>query len=145
MTDREGSNQAEPAGITGQKPVMIPNLCQKHQRDLVRKLHMSDRDPWRVAMTVTQIMLFTWTTADVGFHRRTEGHTANFNIVLAEIGCLACRSHDGFARAIRLIRERGMSHAAAVSRNEIVDELWPIQARIDAMEDQLPKEPDVAS
>jgi hypothetical protein len=116
-----------------QPQVMVQRFCTKHERDVVRRLKLQPTDPWQATMTVVQILLFTWTTADPGFHRRTAGDAANMSLVLAEIGCLACYQHDGYVRAIGLIRERGLSHAAAVSRHDAADELWPIHARIAAM------------
>lgn len=137
MTDSDAANVEKPwrRPATPTEPqVVIPRMCPRHERDVTRRLRLTQNDPWMATLTVVQILLFTWTTADVRFHRRTEGDLKNMSLILAEMGCMACVHGDGFTKAIGLIRDRGLGHAAAVSQNEVADELWPIQRRIDAMD-----------
>lgn len=118
------------APIPPDDAVMIPDLCERHLSDLVRRrLRMHDHEPWRAAVVVAQLLLFTWTTGDRRFLARTEERTENFSLVLAEIGCLACFDRAAYGRVCRLMRKLGVDGAARVAQQKASDPDWPIEAR----------------
>lgn len=83
---------------------------------------MGPETTWRATDFVAKLLLFQGTTADERFQARIGGDfKANANVVLAEIGCLACFSPELYERVCRVMA-KGLSHAAAVTQGKIADE-----------------------
>jgi hypothetical protein len=101
--------------------VMVPDLCDRHLHELVvRRLKLAPSDGWRAKVIIAQILLFQWTATDPRFWRRCgktveERDRQAMNIVLAEIGCLACYSPRGFSTIWRMIRD-DLDGAVAASK-----------------------------
>jgi hypothetical protein len=112
--------------------VVIPQMCQRHQRELFRKLKLGGQDTWRASLILCQILLFGWVQTDRRVYLRTAGNIEDMTAVLAEIGCLACFDRDGFSRAARMMKE-DEHHAAQVSMGKEEDPHWPIKDRIAAL------------
>lgn len=113
------SNEFDP---TIRPQVAIPKLCDFHLRDAVHfRLKLKEWEPWRANLIVLNILLFQAISGDERIWKRAEGKTENLGLVLGEIGCLACWSHLAYRRVIRVLK-KGLDHAAAVSKGEIIDD-----------------------
>jgi len=107
----------------------------------VWRLKVGEDGPWQVALITMQILCFTWATTNPSFNKRLQGapgdadehaHPRDMNLVLAEIGCLACFDGEGYDRASILCR-RDLSRAAKIAQGKEKDPDWPIDARVLAL------------
>lgn len=91
-------------------PVMIPSYCESHLYELlVLRLGIPESGPWQSRTVISQMLLFQWVCVDPRFWRRCgneecERDTHAMNIVLAEIGCLACFAPKGFRVVWQMMR-----------------------------------------
>lgn len=106
--------------------IVVPRLCQRHEHDLVvQQLRLSPNDDWRSHMVLALILLFQATTATDRFRKRCGGDrdagddadVAAMNIVLSEIGCLACWNGAVYRLVLSVFRRGGFEHAAAVGKD----------------------------
>lgn len=111
--------------------VVVPQLCQKHQRALIQRLMIPESGPWRVAIITAQIMMFQAAVAnDVVWQRCSaladgQPNSEDLSLVLAEIGCLACFEREGWLRVLRIMGTKGIRYAAQVAQKQIEDADWP--------------------
>lgn len=129
---RQAVEQPMPPAVRRETPVIqIPALCANHQHELVvHRLQIPESGPWVLAMIIMDVLLFQWATKDPGIWKRADGEVADLTLVLAEIGCLACRYPDGFGAAVRVL-QKGIDHAAAVSQARATDPDWPVLTATD--------------
>lgn len=109
--------------------VCVPALCVKHQRVVIDRLRIPKHGPWNAALMIVNLLLFGRVIADDRITERigdAEGveFASTASLVLAEIGCLACFQGDAVYQAIKLIKRKGLKHAADVSRGEIAHPFW---------------------
>lgn len=106
--------------------IHIQRLCARHEHELVvHRLQIPEDGPWLVAVVTAQILLFQWASADDAIWKRAERDAANLTLVLAEIGCLACRYVPGFDAAVRVL-QKGIDHAAMVAQGKASDPEWTV-------------------
>ena len=110
--------------------IYIKNICKKHQEILlINKLHLTAKDPYMATQFIAELLLFQGSLmGDSRVHKRTGGDMGQMNLVLAEIGCLACFDRDLFKRVVGVMR-KGLTHAAQVSQGKANDRefgfIWP--------------------
>lgn len=110
--------------------VVLPELCFRCQRRIVKRCHLNPWDPWRAHIVVAQLLLFTWVASEDGIHTRSEGDSNNLSLILAELGCLGCARRPLFGDAILPLLAKGLSHAADVQKGKVRDELYPVWDRV---------------
>lgn len=77
-------------------PVMVPEICQKHQWLLLQQTHYKPQETWRALVVVANIALFQAATCDPETHKRIGGDVHR----ISEIGCLACYKPDAFGEIV---------------------------------------------
>jgi hypothetical protein len=111
--------------------IVIPDMCNLHQSTIVHGLRLRQRDPWKVAIVIANMMLFQAASAgDVIWKRAanadgSEPSPKDVSLVLAEIGCLGCLDNRNFQRVFTILRKYGLSDAAKISRGELDSPFWP--------------------
>lgn len=105
--------------------VQVPQLCQSHQVHLVTRLRLGPDDPWRAAMVVNALLMFQRASQDNSIHARTGGDIGQLSLVLAEIGCLACRYPEDFSSALSFQHEADGKRVADVIHARVSDPRWP--------------------
>jgi len=124
---------SEPAEKAEAQPIMVPSLCDRHLHELViRRLKMPESGPWRSRVVIAQILLFQWTATDPRFWKRCgktqdERDVAAMNIVVAEIGCLACWSPRGFRVIWNMMRDDLDAAVAASKRGNWALPYFPVE------------------
>lgn len=123
--------------VTGELPepaVMVPSLCAPHMHELVvQRLRIPESGPWQTRMVIAQMLLFQWTATDPRFWQRCgrtkdERDVAAMNLVLAEIGCLACWSSRGFQTIWQMMRDDLEGAIAASKRGDWAMPFFPKSA-----------------
>jgi hypothetical protein len=105
--------------------VRMPDLCYRHQYDLVRRrLHLEETDPWRAAIIEAQMLLLQAALVHPSVQARSEGNPLNLSIVLAEIGCLACFLPQDYRTAVVLIKDPNVKTGDLIYRRA-KDPRWP--------------------
>lgn len=129
LRDREVAAPEHRAEKEPNPVVELPQICREHQRKMVTRLNLGPDDPWLANLVTLQILLFRATMYDDGITKRVGGDATAISLVLAELGCLACARHDGFLRAITVMRKGG-AYAAQVARGEVYDPDFGIPANV---------------
>lgn len=107
-----------------QPQINVPSFCHRHLRELVVwELSLMPDQTWRAHVVVAQILMFQAAAASDRVQEQSAGDAHALSGVLANLGCLACAFPDSFKRAVTVLR-KGLSHAAAVSKNELQDPDW---------------------
>jgi hypothetical protein len=111
-------------------PIVVHEFCRAHARALVLAANLGPDDPWRAGLVVAQLITFqalmnnrriiTRLGANPDSTEKIDLDVDTANLVFAEIGCPLCFSGTVF-RAVRRIMARGMDHAAAVAKFEVLD------------------------
>jgi len=86
--------QAEPVSI------VLPALCVKHQRRLLKRMGIGQYGPWKEAVLTANNALFRAVVADPKLHKRLNGDLRK----IRRIGCLACYHRIAF----RVVVEAGV-------------------------------------
>jgi hypothetical protein len=76
-------------------------------------------------MIVNQLLMFQRSTHDDAIHQRAGGDTNALSLVLAEIGCLACRYEEDFELALTLQLEEDGKHVADIIYARATNAKWP--------------------
>lgn len=105
--------------------VEVPPLCSKHQRRVVTRLAVGPEGPWRAALLVTNMLLFQRASQDIMVHKRAGNRVEELSLVLAEIGCLACRYRNDFELALTFQKEESGMHVADVIYARAASTKWP--------------------
>lgn len=84
--------------------VVVPDMCQKHQRLLVDQVGIGPDGPWRSCIISAQITLFQGATADPKMAERLGGDITR----IVEVGCLACHRPDVFGGLVDAWQRGGM-------------------------------------
>lgn len=103
--------------------VSVPAMCERHvdqvDRDLSKPLGGLVLAPYMVIV----VLLFQVATCDPELWRKA-ADIEELGIVLTRSGCPACRYPRGFNAAIRILRRRGLTFGAQLSRNEASSSNW---------------------
>lgn len=94
---------------TDEPRIVVPDMCQKHQRLLLDQIGIGPDGPWRSHIIAAQIALFQGTTAHAGTYERIGGDVTR----IGELGCLACYRPDTFGAIVQAFQQGGI---AAVKR-----------------------------
>ncbi len=92
----QDSQSYAPSGSGARSQIMMPELCQTHQRLLIEQLGYSENDPWRALIIVTQVALFQAMTVDQKVHDKVNGKIEE----IARLGCFACYKPDRFGEIV---------------------------------------------
>jgi len=134
MTSVPHENEQPGKGPT----VVIERFCERHERDILHtRLKIEESGPWVLALVTMQLLMFGWMCTDQRIYARTAGDTHALTLVLGEIGCPACYDHDGYLRALMVIRRGGLHHAAQVAQSKATDPAWPVVQRAKALKAAL--------
>lgn len=90
--------------------ITVPNMCQKHQRLLLKQIGIGPEGPWRSHIIVAQIALFQGTTAHPDTYHRIGGDLQR----LGELGCLACFRPDTFGEIVQAFQVGGIGAVKAL-------------------------------
>lgn len=101
------------------QPVMVADMCQKHQYLLVHQAGYRPEDTWRALIIVAQIALFQAATCDEQTHRRTGGDIKR----VSELGCLACYKPDAFGEIVEAAKSHDLKDI------KVLGERWIEAAR----------------
>ena len=86
-----------------ERPIKVPDICQKHQWLLVKQANYNEKDPWRALMIATNLVLFQAATCNPETFRKLKDNIHD----IASLGCLACYQPDKFGEIVAAI---GTSH-----------------------------------
>lgn len=109
--------------VLPEKGVPIPAMCDRHVDQVERELSKALGGLVLAPYMVVVVMLFQVATSDPDLWRQAET-VEEVGIALTRLGCPACRYPRGFHAAVRIIRRRGMTFAAQLSRNEATSANW---------------------
>ena len=98
--------------------IVVPNMCQKHQRLLVQQLGLGPNDTWRAAIVMAQIVLFQAATAHPSTYERIGGDITR----ISELGCLACDRPDAFGEIIETTKTKGFGAVKALGESYLKSE-----------------------
>lgn len=103
-----------------EKPLItLPQLCPKHQTQLVKDTKYGPNDAWRALMIASQIALFQAGSVTVSVQKKLDGNIE----LMSTLGCLACRLPHRFEQIIR----EGRSHDLGKIKN--LGERWVKEAK----------------
>lgn len=102
--------------------IVIPDMCQTHQRLLLDLLGIGPDGPWRSHIVVAQIALFQATTAHSTTYERIGGDVQR----VGELGCLACFRPDAFGAIVDAFQQGGLSAVKALGEG-FVSAATPVQ------------------
>ena len=100
-----------------QPRIMVPDMCQKHQRLLLDQIGIGPDGPWRSHIIVAQIALFQGTTAHPDTYHRIGGDVGR----IAELGCLACFRPDTFGEIVQAFQEGGIGAVKALGERLVAE------------------------
>jgi hypothetical protein len=84
-----------------EKPVDLPNMCEKHQALLLQQSGYGPDSPWRAVLIIAQVTLFQMTSTDPKVYERVGGDVHRFH----ELGCLACLHPDYFGEVVEAAKD----------------------------------------
>lgn len=124
-TPREVPDSAMPPDT-----IVTQALCKRHATSVRLRLHLTEVGPWRDACVLTGVLLFRRVSARRQFQARCGGtpdeHAVEtINLVLAEIGCLACWDSSAFTAAIACLR-KGASYVSDIIHGRLADPDFPL-------------------
>lgn len=101
-----------PPGLSGrpepppENAVVLQPLCRAHRFFTVHDMALSPDGPWQIAIMCVSTLLFARSTADAQLNRRIgeEDTGPTRSLVLAEVGCLACRYSATYEATLKIIR-----------------------------------------
>jgi len=88
-----------------QPQIVVPDMCQLHQRLLLDQIGIGPDGPWRSHIIAAQITLFQAATA----HPDTYGRIGRDVRRIGELGCLACFRPDAFGETVEAFQQGGMA------------------------------------
>ena len=97
--------------------IVVPEMCQKHQRLLLDQVGVGPDGPWRSTIIACQIALFQGTTA----HPATYARIGSDVQKTQELGCLACFRPDTFGQVVEAFREGGIAATKALGERLVAD------------------------
>ena len=77
-------------------PIMMPDMCQKHQYLLVHQAGYKRTDPWQALIIMSNIALFQAATTDDRLYKKMGGDVRK----ITTLGCLACQKPDAFGEIV---------------------------------------------
>lgn len=80
--------------------VMIPDMCQTHQRLLVLQANYGPTDAWNTLIIISNIVLFQGTTCDDRVIEECGGDLEK----IQTLGCLACRMPGLFGEVVEVAK-----------------------------------------
>src|SRR5437660_7809409 len=96
--------------VSDQPPIMVADMCQKHQWLLVTQADYSQSDPWRALVIVCQMALFQAATCDAETHKRTGGDIYK----VESLGCLACYKPEAFGEIVEIAKSHDLGKIKAL-------------------------------
>lgn len=100
-----------------QPQIVVPDMCQKHQRLLLDQIGIGPDGPWRSALICVQITLFQGATAHPSTYTRLGGDVRR----IGELGCLACDRPDVFGEAVQAFQSGGIGAVKALGEQLVAD------------------------
>jgi hypothetical protein len=101
-----------------EKPLIVmPAMCQMHQRLLLSQLGIGPNGPWRSHILVAQVTLFQAATAFSATYDRIGGDLGR----LSELGCLACYRPDAFGEVVHAFQTGGMAAVKLLGERYVND------------------------
>ncbi len=99
--------------MSEQPQVKLPDMCQRHQAELVRAAKYKQSDAWRALIIVAQLALFQGATVTDSVYKKIEGQIER----ISELGCLACRLPHRWQKILRASRSREIGDIKALGES----------------------------
>jgi hypothetical protein len=90
--------------VSHDKPIMLPNICTKHQSLLIHQAKYKETDAWQALLICANLVLFQAVTCDARTHEQTGGDIHR----ISEFGCLACRKPDSFGAIVEVAKSHDL-------------------------------------
>lgn len=97
--------------------IIVPDMCQLHQRLLLDQVQIGPKGPWRSAIIAAQIALFQGATAHPDTHERIGRDITR----IGELGCLACYRPDTFGQVVEAFQRDGIAGTKALGERLVAD------------------------